>query len=621
MLQINNLSKTFGSQTLFESITLSLNKGEKVGLVGRNGSGKSSLFRMILGEIDPDEGHVSFPKGYQIGTLPQHIHFTQKTVLEEACLALSEEEKYDVYKIEKLLSGLGFSEDDFQKDPAQFSGGFQIRINLAKTLVQNPDLLLLDEPTNYLDIVSQRWLAKYINNLPGEVILISHDRDFMDQTCDSIMGLHRGQLRKYQGDTNNYYGKIIEEEELFEKQRINQENQKKHLEKYINRFRASARRASQAQSRIKKLAKFENLESLSALQDLKFTFNYAACPAKTLMSIKELYFSYDGKQYLIDDLSFSIGSKDRIGIIGKNGKGKSTLLNILGNHLQKTEGEITSHPNLEIGHFGQTNIHQLNEKWTIEKEIEESNPKLDKTTVRNICGTMMFDQDLAKKEIKILSGGERSRVLLGKILAKPCNLLLLDEPTNHLDQESIEGLIEGIEDFEGALTIVTHSEMILRRLVNKLIIFHKNRVEFFDGDYDFFLRQYGWEDDSDSMTSSQNISKPVKSEKKLINLSKKEIKKIKAEIIQERSGKLKPLKTEMMKLEREIVKLEKTMEEENQNLIEASGNQNVDNFVKLSKSIKENQKIIDKNFSELEKVTLKHDELEKNFQEKLDELT
>jgi len=585
--------------------------------VGRNGSGKSTLFRLILGDMEPDEGTIGCPKGYKIGTLPQHIHFTKDTLLDEGCTALPPDEEYDAYKIERILSGLGFSEEDFQKPPSQFSGGFQIRINLTKTLVQKPDLLLLDEPTNYLDIVSQRWLADYLNTYRGEIILITHDREFMDQTTNHVMGIHRSKLRKYKGDTNNYYGKIIEEEEHFEKQRLNQESQKKHLEKYINRFRASARRASQAQSRIKKLAKFENMETLSQLNNLKLNFNYAHCPSKTLMTVKDLSFAFEPTLPLINNLSFSIGAHDRVGFIGKNGKGKSTLLNLLGEQLKPVQGEIVSHPSMVVGHFGQTNINKLSNNRTVEQEIESVNPALGKTIVRSICGTMMFNQDLALKEISVLSGGERSRVLLGKILANATNLLLLDEPSNHLDQEAIEGLIEGIDAFKGAVVIITHSEMLLRRLVNKLVVFHRNRVEYVNGDYDYFLNKYGWDDEGSEMTETDSPISEISDKTKVPTLSRKEMKKNRGELVQQRSTALKPLKTEMDELEREICSLELRIKESNQTLVVASQTKNVTAFVALSKQIKANQKIIDKNFARLETITLRHDKIEKEFSVKI----
>ncbi|MBI5178645.1 MAG: ABC-F family ATP-binding cassette domain-containing protein, partial [Nitrospinae bacterium] len=475
MIQINNLSKSFGAQTLFEGLNFLLGPRERVGFVGRNGSGKSTLFRLILGQEHPNDGNIVIPKGYRIGTLEQHLKFTMPTVLEEACLALSEDEQWDHYKAEKILSGLGFSEEDMQKSPLSFSGGYQIRINLAKLLVQKPNLLLLDEPTNYLDIVSMRWLRNWLRNFPGEIIIITHDRGFMDEVTTHTMGLVRKQLRKFKGDTAHFFETLEEEEEIHEKTRLNQEKKIKDMENFVARFSANASKAALAQSRLKLLNRMERIEKLDHEETLGFKFHHDKCHGKVVMEAKDLAFSYDGNMdnALFRDLSFPIGSNDRIAIIGKNGKGKSTLLNTLGGELMPLAGGISNHPNMKIGHFGQTNIQRLDENSTVMDEISKANLNLPNQKVRSICGAMMFSGDMAKKHIKVLSGGERSRVLLGKILANPTNLLLLDEPTNHLDMESIEALTEEIAEYEGAVVIVTHSEMILKSIATKLVVFHQ----------------------------------------------------------------------------------------------------------------------------------------------------
>ena len=495
MIQLNDISKHFGAQALFDDLDLIIGKGERIGFVGRNGSGKSTLFKIILGELTPDAGEVKIPKGYRIGTLDQHIHFTKPTVLEECCQVLTEDEEYDWWKVERILFGLGFIEEDLDKDPASFSGGFQVRINLTKALVQNPDLLLLDEPTNYLDIVSLRWLRGFLRSFKGEVLLITHDRDFMDSVTTHTIGLTRKRLRKYKGNTTKFYEQVLVSDEIYEQTRMNQEKKKKELQKFVDRFGAKASKAAQAQSKAKQIEKLGTLSKLSDEHNLGFKFHYKNCPGKVLLETKGLSFSYtqDPEDDLFSNLSLSIGRHDRIGIIGKNGKGKSTLLNVLAGELEATTGSITSHPSLSMGHFGQTNIERLNVGNTVQIEITESNPDLTVSQVRKICGTMMFEGDLANKKISVLSGGERSRVMLGKILAHQSNLLLLDEPTNHLDMESIESLTSEIKNFKGAAIVVTHSELMLRSIANKLIIFHKGIAELFDGTYDEFLEKIGWE--------------------------------------------------------------------------------------------------------------------------------
>jgi ATP-binding cassette subfamily F protein 3 len=517
MIQISNLTKSYGKQTLYDDVTLSIGGREKVGFVGRNGSGKSTLFRLILGEEQPDGGIIGIPKGYRIGSLEQHLKFTQKTVLEEVATALSEDEIYDHWKAEKILFGLGFSEADMEKAPETFSGGYQIRMNMAKLLVQNPHMLLLDEPTNYLDIVSLRWLKGWLRSFPGEVLLITHDRGFMNEVTTHTMGIIRRQIRKLKGDAVTFYETLDHEDQIHEKTRLNQEKRIKEIEEFVARNKARASSASRAQSRLKLLDKMERIEKLDHGAMLAFRFHYEKCPGKVVMEANELSFSYDGNpdNALFKDLTFFVGAQDRIAIIGKNGKGKSTLLNILAGELKPVGGAMSAHPNVKIGHFGQMNIQRLDPECNILKELSIANPALNNQQLRCIAGAMMFPGDAAEKSIKVLSGGERSRVLLGKILANPTNLLLLDEPTNHLDMEAIEELTEQLDEYEGAVIIVTHSEMILRDIATKLIVFNEGGASVFLGNYDDFLEKIGWDDEpkakkKEDKGKKAEIAEPVK---------------------------------------------------------------------------------------------------------------
>ncbi|MBM4055673.1 MAG: ABC-F family ATP-binding cassette domain-containing protein [Planctomycetes bacterium] len=497
MIQISNLTKSYGKQELYSNVTLSISSREKVGFVGRNGSGKSTLFRLILGEEQPDSGIISKPKGYKIGTLEQHLKFTRKTVLEEVATALSEDEIYDHWKVEKILFGLGFSGPDMEKPPESFSGGYQIRMNLAKLLVQNPHMLLLDEPTNYLDIVSLRWLKGWLRSFQGEAIIITHDRGFMDEVTTHTMGIVRRQLRKLKGDTVTFFETLAHEDEIHEKARIHQEKRIKEIEEFVARNMARASTAGRAQSRLKLLDKIERIEKLDHDAMLAFRFNHVKCPGKVVMEAHNLSFSYDGNlnNALFKDLTFTVETQDRIAIIGKNGKGKSTLLNLLAGELKPLTGSMITHPSIKTGHFGQTNIQRLDLECNVLDELIMSNPSLNNQRLRSLAGAMMFSGDAAEKKIKVLSGGERSRVLLGKILANPTNFLLLDEPTNHLDMESIEELTEQLDEYEGAVIIVTHSEMILRDIATKLIIFNGENAQLFLGKYDDFLEKIGWDDE------------------------------------------------------------------------------------------------------------------------------
>lgn len=492
MIQADDLSLAYGGQLVLDGASFSIQKGERCGLIGRNGSGKSTLFRLIAGDEEPDSGRVVMPRGYRLGILQQQICFIKPTVLEEAALGLRDPD--EVYKIESLLFGLGFDKEMVEEPPQSLSGGYQLRVQLAKVLASEPDCLLLDEPTNYLDILSIRFLSKFLQQWKGEMILISHDLEFLDQATTHMMAIHRQKIEKIKGKSSDLFHLIAEEEERHETTRVNLEKKKAHLQEFIDRFGAKATKAGQAQSKKKMLDKLPDLEKLKNLAHLDFAFHQLQFNGKKMLEASHLRFAYD--EPLIQDVSLTIEKGDRIAIIGKNGYGKSTLLKLLSEELAPQAGTLTVAPATRIGYFGQTNIDRLNPKFRIEEEISHANPELNFTQVRAICGLMMFSGDLAKKAISVLSGGEKSRVLLGKIIAQPCNLLLLDEPTHHLDIESIEALIDAIEEFAGAVVIVTHSERILRRLpFNKLIICHKEKQELFPDTYDEFLAKVGWQEE------------------------------------------------------------------------------------------------------------------------------
>jgi ATP-binding cassette subfamily F protein 3 len=610
MIQLTNITKSFGGQILFNGLNLQMSKGQKIGLIGRNGTGKSTLFKIILGEESYDEGEVSIPKNYRIGTLRQHLEFTKSTIHEECAQVLSEDEQYNFYKIEKILFGLGFSAEDLDKDPMSFSGGYQIRINLAKLLATEPNMLLLDEPTNYLDILSLRWLKQFIREFDGEVILITHDREFMDSVTTHTMGIQRKGLYIVQGNTKKYYETLALQDETYEKTRLNQEKKRKELEDFIARNKARASTAALAQSKVKALEKMDEMESLENENSLSFNFNYKETPAKVVLRAEDLGFGYDANAPLFEHLSFTLENGKCLAIIGKNGKGKSTLLNYIAGELSKQQGEITFHPSTTIAHFGQTNIERLDTKNTIIDEISSVDKKLGIAQVRAICGTMMFSGDLAEKKIEVLSGGERSRVMLGKIIATPANLLLLDEPTNHLDMQSIDALCDAVESFEGAVIMVTHSEMLLRRLADALIIFHEGRAEYFDGSYDEFLEKIGWEEE-------EGMGKPQKSKPKI---DKKERKLLRANLVQAKSKEIAQYKKEMDICEAKIIKLEKQLEEYNQTLINATNNSNNSQIIEFSQFISKINNKIEEYFEKLEVATEKFDEISVKYDTQLAEL-
>ncbi len=611
MIQLINISKSFSSQELFSNLNFKLNTGNRIGLVGRNGSGKSTLFKLILGEDSADSGDIIIPKGYKIGSLKQHLEFSESTLREEAALALQEEMQYDVYRVEKILFGLGFTQEDLEKDPLSFSGGYQIRINLAKLLVTEPNLLLLDEPTNYLDIVSLRWLKSFLRAFEGEVVLITHNREFMDAVSTHTMGIIRKNLTLIPGDTHKFYEQLSANDELHVKQKVAQDKKIKELEEFIAKNKARASTASLAQSKVKQLEKMDRLEDLGFDSNLQFDFNFKDTPAKVLLDVKDLSFGYTPDNILFKKISFTLEKGECLGIIGKNGKGKSTLLNTIAGELKQLKGSVNFHGTTSFAHFGQTNISHLNPKNNIMDEIYIGNSKLSESSVRSICGAMMFSGESAKKKISLLSGGEKSRVMLGQILARQVNLLFLDEPTNHLDMDSIEALSEAIKRFKGSVIIVTHSEELLRRVADRLIIFAKDGAEYFDGGYELFLEKIGWEED---------IAQSIKKVESTPKANKKKNKKLRATIIHERSTITSPLKKELAKLEKFIMDAEEKLEIYHEELITASNDSDSSKVMELSKLVSDTDTQIEEKFERLEIVQTELDEILEEYENKLSEL-
>ncbi|MBS0654760.1 MAG: ABC-F family ATP-binding cassette domain-containing protein [Verrucomicrobia bacterium] len=594
MIKLEKIVKAYGADQILDGIDTFIGKHEKCGLVGRNGAGKTTLFRLICGLEEPDSGTITIPKQYRLGYLSQHIDFKEKTVLEEACLGLPAEQKEMTYKAEAILFGLGFQKADLEKAPKDFSGGYQLRIHLTKLLLSEPDCLLLDEPTNYLDILSIRWLRQFLQNWDRELLIISHDREFLDSIVTHTIGIHRKTAKKVEGPSEKFYHKIAQEEEVYEKTRTTLDKKRKAMESFITRFGAKASKAGQAQSRVKALAKLPALEALCEIANLSFTFPAAPIASKIILKGSGLSFSYTDSP-LISGLSFEIENGARIGVIGKNGKGKSTFLRLLIKELEASTGLLTESSNLQIGYFGQSHINRLNLDATVEEEIQQANPKLTIQEARSIAGKMMFTQSRAEKKIGVLSGGERSRVVLGKLLARPCNLLLLDEPTNHLDVESLEAFMDALEQFDGAVVIVTHSELVLDRLATELFVFREHRQELFRGSYSEFLEKGGWSEEDGELQRQ-----PAKKE-----MTYKDAKKRRADLTTERSRALKPLLTRQTLIENQIIQLEAEVTSLNNKMIEdASGRQ----IGELSKSAKEKQNLVETLFTELEEL---HDTIER----------
>jgi ATP-binding cassette, subfamily F, member 3 len=596
MIEIHDLSKEFGERTLFEEVSFTIMPGEKIGLLGRNGHGKTTLLNILAGAENPDTGSVSFPSNYKIGFLHQQNDLTEETVLSEVCLALPEELKDADWQAKKILTGLGFQDTDFDRKIAEFSGGYQMRIKLAKALVSDSDILLLDEPTNFLDITSIRWLEDFLRAWKGELVIVSHDRCFIDRTTTHIMGIHRCHLRKIKGTTRQYHNRISKEEEVYEKNRLNLDKKRKQINSYVDAFRAKARRAKSVQSSIKSLNKMKQLEKFDNIRSLSFNFTSIPFRAPVALSVEKLKFSYTANsQVLINDLTFVLERGDKICIAGPNGKGKTTLAKILTERLKPSAGSVTINPSITLSYFEQGNTADLNKDMTILEEVSLGIDPALRPRVRDICGSMMFSGDDALKKIGILSGGERCRVLLAKTIIKPSNLLILDEPTHHLDIDSTQAIIDAVNDFEGSALIVTHDETFLRKVATKLILFVGGKAIVYPGTYDEFLDQYGWD-----TLDINNSTKTISSENKNIQ-NKKEQRKIRARDLALRKAALGPLEEKIAAIEAKIEGLEKEYQMLSDNLIKSSEARDAKDIAIYSKEVSSLQKTINSLYTDLEK--------------------
>ena len=615
MIVVDNLSKSYGKQGLFDSVSFKVNRRERVGVVGRNGHGKTTLFRMIIGQEEPDDGTITKPRNYRIGYVEQRISFAGETVREEAARALSHDALNEIWRVEKVLAGLGFEPADLDKRPLELSGGYQVRLNLAKVLLGDFQMLLLDEPSNYLDITSIRWLERFLIAWPGELMIITHDRSFMDNVVTHILGIHRRKVRKIKGDTGKYYEQIAAEEEIYEKTRVNDERKRKEMDLFITRFRAKARLGGLVQSRVKSLEKMEKREKLEAVKDLEFTFNEKPSFHKYAMDVRDVSFAYTPDRPLVRRFSISIGAGDRVFVIGRNGRGKTTLLKLLAGDLTPRSGEITSPQSVAPGYFEQTHISTLAESNTVLEEIGSADPEGEPKRARLIAGGMMFEGDDALKKIAVLSGGEKSRVLLGKLIATPINLLLLDEPTNHLDIESNDALLGAIDNFDGAVVMVTHNEMFLHALADRLVVFDNDDIVVYEGGYQRFLDKVGWKDEV--MQRPLGGPRTWEGGEAKDKPTPKELRRLRSEVITERSKALRPLETRMAEVERAVEGHDAALKELNKKLLEASQAKQGSRVVELSKSMHQEKKTIDGLFEELERLTGEYDGKKADFDARL----
>jgi ATP-binding cassette subfamily F protein 3 len=529
MLTLRKVTKSFNSRVLFKDASFTVNYAERVALVGPNGAGKSTLFSLILKDDVPDSGEIERDEWTTLGYLRQESEPTgDETILDVATGKAGELDRLETVlkncedagdvsspeyleahaqhealhnpqaeaKAKKILRGFGFKETDLAKPAREYSGGWVMRAHLARLLVIEPDLLLLDEPTNHLDLLSLLWFRNYLKNYPGAILLISHDRDFMDELIETVYDIDDGKLVAYQG---NYSDHLKQKEEAYEREMQAYRNQQKeieHIQEFIDKFRSVASKASQAQSREKQLAKMEKLEKPKPLKKaFRFNFPQPIRGGQRAMSLTNIHQAY-GEKKIYTGLDLDIERGERTVLVGPNGAGKSTLLKILAGVIPFQQGERRLGANAKLGYFSQHRADTLNPEATILDEVKDSAPMLRDDDVRAILGSFLFRKEDVFKKIKVLSGGEKSRVNLVKFLVDPPNILLMDEPTTHLDIWSIEGLILALQRFEGTLVFISHDVHFIRSIATKVLHINAGKVSPYAGGYDYYLEKSGLEDDA-----------------------------------------------------------------------------------------------------------------------------
>jgi ATP-binding cassette, subfamily F, member 3 len=532
MLNIHNLSVSFGGTFLFEEVTFRLGSGDRVGLVGKNGAGKSTMLKILAGDFKPDSGQIATEKEVRMGFLRQDIDFeVGRTVLEEAYEAFTEIKRVErkleeinhqlvtrtdyesedysqiieqlsdythqfeilggynyVGDTEKILLGLGFKREDFNNQTDTFSGGWRMRIELAKLLLQSNDILLLDEPTNHLDIESIIWLESFLRNFPGVVVIVSHDKMFLDNVTNRTIEISLGKAYDFNKPYSQY---LVLREEIREKQLATQKNQAKKIEeteKLIEKFRAKASKASMAQSLIKKLDKVERIEvDEDDNSVMNISFPVSQTPGRVVIEAEHVTKAY-GDKVILKDISLLVERGSKIAFVGQNGQGKSTFIKAIVNEF-KYDGIIKLGHNVQLGYFAQNQAEYLDGEITLLETMVNAATDTNRSKVRDMLGSFLFRGDDVEKKVKVLSGGERNRLALCKLLLQPINVLLMDEPTNHLDIKSKNVLKAALNKFEGTLLLVSHDRDFLQGMANTVYEFKDQKIREYLGDINFFLEQ------------------------------------------------------------------------------------------------------------------------------------
>lgn len=566
LLQLKNGVKAFGARTIFSDASFAVNEGEKVGVIGPNGAGKSTLFRILVGQEELDSGQITRANGLRIGYLEQEDHWSSNLTVEDY---LATQTATALWEVKQFAPKLGLSLDAFSRPILSLSGGYRMRVKLLYLLASKPDLMLLDEPTNYLDLETLVVLENFLQSTTSAFMLISHDREFLRRTTDHILEIESGQMTKYAGNIDDYFEqKALLREQLLRAQE-NAEAKRKEILEFVARFGAKASKARQAQSRLKQLERMEVIEVRPLQARATIRLPEPQRTGKSVVRAESVRLGY-GEKIVIDDLNLELNRGDHLGVVGLNGAGKSTLLKALAGELKPLSGEVTYGLNVDVSYFAQHVAERLDPKDSVLEAISaDASPDTTRQEILDLAGALLFSGDDVMKRVEVLSGGEKSRVALGRILLKKSSLLLLDEPTNHLDFDTVEALTQALSGFPGTLVIVSHDRGFVRRVASKILEIRDGRALFYPGSYD----EYVWSIQKGVLASTRPeergpVAKPEREEAAAEEKSAKfNFKERKKEIEKE----MRALEKELARLDKECEELRERMIRLNEELASASG--------------------------------------------------
>jgi ATP-binding cassette subfamily F protein 3 len=560
MLTVAGLSKSFGGRELFDDVSLNVMAGDRIAIVGPNGAGKSTLFKIILGQEEPDAGSVTFIRGTRTGYLPQESEPAgNETVLE---IAVPHEHEHDgqfVAKAKQILANLGFKQSDYDRPAREMSGGWVMRAHLARLLAEEPDLLLLDEPTNHLDLETLLWFQDYLRNYPGAILLISHDREFLNNLCTHIAELRASRIMRYTGNYDSYLEQRAAAEVTMIATAKSQQREIDRMQLFVDRFRAKNTKAAQAQSKMKQIERLkEDMVELPSGPDaaMGFRFPQPQRSGQRVITLEKIKFGY-GEKLIYDGIDFEVERDQRIVLVGPNGAGKSTLLKLLAEVLKPQAGVHKLGHNAKYGYFAQHRAAMLNPAHTVFQEALDTPQRITEQAVRTVLGSFLFRGDDIYKPVKVLSGGEKSRLALVKLLLDPPNLLLMDEPTTHLDLASVDALIVALKQYQGTLVFISHDVHFIRALSTHVVRVEAGQLRHFGGGYQYYLDKTAQSARAALTSSGRDALPRIQADRQVSPTeSRKEQKRMEAEQRQASSRKKQEIQKRITALEKEIADLE-----------------------------------------------------------------